>query len=553
MSENIWLKKYPKGVPYEINSNKYSSLKSMIDEKLSIHKNRLGFSNLGTDISFENVDVLSKRFASFLQNHLKLKKGDRIAIQLPNLLQYPIIVFGALRVGVTIVNVNPLYTPREMKHQLRDADVKAIIILSNFAHKLEAIIEDIRPKTIIITAVGDMLPFPKSLFVNTIVKYIKRDIPHYNLKNTYTLNQTLKLGGKNLLQKVDIKPDDLAFIQYTGGTTGVSKGAMLTQKNIISNILQIVSWMKSHLKEKEETIVTPLPLCHIFATISCLVMTYFGAKNILITNPKDIPSFVKTLKKNKFTIFIGINTLFNALINNPKFEKINFSNLKTTIAGGSALQTSVAKNWERITKCPISEGYGLTESSPVVSINPLGRGVQYGTVGMPTPSTDVKIISPKGETLGVGKAGEICVKGPQVMKGYWKSPQETKKILKNNWLHTGDIGILKENGFIKIIDRKKDMILVSASNVYPNEIEEVISKHEKVLEVGAIGVSDSKTGEAVKVFIVPKKHHNITKEEIIEHCHENLADYKVPKYVEFREELSKNYIGKVLRKDLRSE
>ncbi len=552
MSKKIWLENYPKGVPHEINCDEYLCVRDMVEEKFSVYKDCMAFSNFGCDISFEDVDILSRKFASFLQNHLGLKKGDRLAICMPNLLQYPIAVFGALRIGVVIVNVNPLYTSREMGYQLKDAGVKAILILSNFAHTLEEIVVDISPIEIIVTDVGDMLSFPKSLLINSIVKYVKRDVPRYSLRDAYSFNETLKMGVDGSFDRVDILPDDLAFIQYTGGTTGVSKGAMLTQRNIMSNVFQIVVWMKSYLNEKEEVAVTPLPLCHVFATISCLVMVYFGAKNILITNPRDIPAFVKVLKKNRFSVFAGINTLFNALINNSKFEEVDFSELKITIAGGMALTFNVAEKWEKITGCPISEGYGLTETSPVVCINPIDKP-QYGTVGMPVSSTDVRIVDEKGNSVGLGEIGEICVKGPQVMSGYWRTPKETKKVLRDGWFYTGDIGILQRDGFVKIVDRKKDMILVSASNVFPNEIEEVISKHEGVLEVGVVGVRDSKTGEAVKVFVVPKKPDSLTEEEIIEYCTRNLANYKVPKYVEFRESLPKSYIGKILRRELKDE
>ena len=550
MSKKIWFENYPKGVPHEINTDEYLCVRDMIEEKFSVYRDCVAFSNFGCDISFEDVDIFSRKFASFLQNHLGLKKGDRLAICMPNLLQYPIAVFGALRAGVVIVNVNPLYTAREMRYQLRDADVKAILILSNFAHTLEEIVDDVNPIEIIVTDVGDMLSFPKSLLINSVVKYVKRDVPRYSLKNAYSFNETLRIGEGLSFDRVDIQPDDLAFIQYTGGTTGVSKGAMLTQRNIISNVFQVFVWMRDYLKEREGVMITPLPLCHVFATISCFVMVYFGAKNILITNPRDIPAFVKVLKKNMFTIFAGINTLFNALINNPKFEEVDFSELKITVAGGMALTHSVAEKWEKITGCCISEGYGLTETSPVVSINPIDKP-QYGTVGMPVSSTDVMIVDSKGESVGIGEMGEICVKGPQVMLGYWKTQQETKKVLRDEWFYTGDIGILQKDGFVKVVDRKKDMILVSASNVFPNEIEDIISKHEKVLEVGVVGVRDSKTGEAVKVFIVPKKPNSLTEEEIIDYCRKNLANYKVPKYVEFRESLPKSYIGKILRRELK--
>ena len=471
---------------------------------------------------------------------------------MPNLLQYPIAVFGALRIGVVIVNVNPLYTSREMKYQLKDADVKAVLILSNFAHTLEEIIEDIKPIDVVVTDVGDMLSFPKSLLINSVVKYVKRDVPHYDLKDAYAFNEALGIGVDASFDRVDIQPDDLAFIQYTGGTTGVSKGAMLTQRNIMSNVFQVFVWMRGYLNEREEIMITPLPLCHVFATISCFMMVYFGAKNILITNPRDIPAFVKVLKKNRFTVFSGINTLFNALINNPKFEEVDFSELNITVAGGMALTTNVAEKWEKITGCPISEGYGLTETSPVVSINPIDKPC-YGTIGMPVSSTDVRIVDSNWKSVGIGEMGEICVKGPQVMQGYWKMPQETKKVLRDGWFYTGDIGILQRDGFVKIVDRKKDMILVCASNVFPNEIEDIISKYEGVLEVGVVGVPDSKTGEAVKVFIVPKKPDSLTEEEIIEYCTRNLANYKVPKYVEFRESLPKSYIGKILRRELKDE
>ncbi|MBC86937.1 MAG: long-chain-fatty-acid--CoA ligase [Bdellovibrionaceae bacterium] len=550
--EKAWLKSYPEGVPQSINTDQFENLRDVFEKSVSKFKDSPAYTCMGATLTFNQIDELSRNFASFLQNHTSLEKGDRIAIQMPNILQFPIALFGALRAGYVVVNTNPLYTQREMEHQFKDSGAKAIVIVANFAHNLEPILDKTDIETVVVTELGDSLGFPKSLLVNKVVKHVKKMVPPYKLKGHYKFNDALAMGAKQTFQNVEIKKTDIAFLQYTGGTTGVSKGAMLTQDNVLHNMMQIVSWMGPNLKEREEVICTPLPLYHIFSlTVNCMAMMYYGAENILITNPRDIPGFIKELKKRPVTIFGGLNTLFNALMNHDGFTDVDWSRLKVTVAGGMALQTSVGQRWEKLTGCRISEGYGLTETSPVAAVNPLDEKGQYGTIGIPVPSTLMKIVGEQGQDLGYNEEGEICIKGPQVMKGYWQRPEETEKVIdEGGWFHSGDIAIQQPDGFFKIVDRKKDMILVSGFNVYPNEIEDVISGMDKVLEVAAIGVKDSKSGEVVKVCIVPKDG-SLTADEVIAHSKKNLAGYKVPRHVEFREELPKSNVGKILRRKLR--
>lgn len=550
--EKVWLKSYPKGVPATIDADKFSSISDLFNESCQRWREKIAFVNMGAELSYEDLNYLSADFASFLQNVAGLKKGDRIAIQLPNVLQYPVVQFAAIRAGLVVVNTNPLYTAREMKHQFNDAGVKAIVILENSAKHLEEILPETGIETVVVTGVGDMLGFPKSWLVNGVIKYVKKMVPAYNLPKAYGFWQAMDLGAEKPFQPVACAADDIAFLQYTGGTTGVSKGAMLTHRNVIANMLQMISWWKDVLKEGEEIVILALPLYHIFSlTVNGLGMTYYGATNLMITNPRDIPGFVKTLRKNRFTVFVGLNTLFNALMNNPDFQKINFSSLKISVAGGMALQKAVATRWMDLTKSRVVEGYGLTETSPVVCCNPIDGSDRIGTIGLPLPSTEIKLVDDDGHEVNPGESGEICVRGPQVMKGYWQQPDETTKILAaDGWLKTGDVAQIDGDGFVKIVDRKKDMILVSGFNVYPNEVEDVIATHPKVLEVAAIGVPDPKSTEAVKVFVVPRDP-SLTEAEVLAHCERGLTGYKIPKYVEFRKELPKTNVGKILRRALR--
>ena len=548
-----WISQYPKGVNARINEDEVKPIPEIFKSAVNLFKENIAFENFGTTLTYSELDDLSNQFASYLLNDLKLQKGDRIAIQLPNLLQYPIALFGSLKAGLIVVNTNPLYTPREMKHQFVDSGAKAIVVLNHFTDKLEEIIKDTGIQYVVETGVGDLLGFPKSLLLNVVLKYVKKSVVSHTLEVDTFLTALNKGKSKaDTLKLPKLSKADLAFLQYTGGTTGVSKGAELTHANIASNMLQIMEWMKPKLVRGEERILTPLPLYHIFSlTVNALGLLYYGGTNILITNPKDIPAFIKLMKKNKFTLMSGVNTLYNALVNHSEFSLIDFSDLKLSVAGGMALQGSVAKKWKLATGTAIIEGYGLTETSPVACCNPIDGNDKEGSIGVPLPSTDVKIIDEDGNTVPVGKEGEICIKGPQVMRSYWNQPEDTAKILMpDGWLKTGDVAKSLGDGFFKIVDRKKDMILVSGFNVYPNEIEDVISEHEKVAEVAAVGVPHEYSGEAVKVFVV-KKDPTLTEEELKAFCKENLAGYKKPSYVEFKDELPKTNVGKILRRKLK--
>ncbi|UYL07938.1 AMP-binding protein [Bdellovibrio sp. SKB1291214] len=550
--EKIWLKNYPQGIGPEIDPNEYQSLIDIYDEAVRKFPSNKAFTNMGVSLTFTELDQKVNHFASFLQNELKLKKGDRIAIQMPNLLQFPVAAFAALRVGLTIVNTNPLYTAHEMQHQFKDSGAKAIVIMANFANHLQAIIKDTQIESVVITELADLFPTPKRILVNSVVKYIKKMVPKFDIPQAYTFRQALELGAMRPHQNVKTNHDDLAFLQYTGGTTGVAKGAMLTHKNVISNMMQIREWMRPKLEEGREIAIAALPLYHIFAlTVNCLALLKMGAENILITNPKDIPGFIKELKARPFSIVSGVNTLFNALMNNPEFATIDFKSVRVSVAGAMTLQKTVTEKWIKMTNSVIVEGYGLTEASPVVSCNPIDGTDRVGTIGLPMPSTDVKLIDEDGNEVKQGEAGELCAKGPQVMRGYWNRPEETAAVLTaDGWLKTGDIATVDGDGFFKIVDRKKDMILVSGFNVYPNEVEEVIASHPGVLEVAAIGVPDEHSGEIVKVVIV-KKDPNLTPEDVIAHARKSLTGYKIPKLVEFRTELPKTNVGKILRRALR--
>lgn len=552
MSEKIWQKSYQSGVPISINMDEFSSIVDVLEKGFVKYKNKPAFHCMGKTYSYDEMRIHSQRFAAYLQNTLKLKKGDRVALMMPNVLQYPIALFGVLQAGMIAVNVNPLYTPRELEHQLKDSGAQAIVILSNFANTLEKVISNTTVKHVITTEIGDLLGFPKSMIVNFVVKYIKKMVPAFNLPGSISFSDALEKGALTSMSKPTLSHSDTAFLQYTGGTTGVSKGAVLTHENVVANMLQILGWMSPLLEEGKEVIITALPLYHIFSlTVNCLSFMTYGGENVLITNPRDIPAFIKTLRQTKFTVMTGVNTLFNGLMNNPDFGKIDFTSCKISVAGAMALQRAVAERWKTTTKTPVFEGYGLTEASPVVCCNPIHGNLDIvGTIGMPLPSTTVKLIDDDGNEVEQGKEGELCVQGPQVMQGYYNRPDESSKVLSKGWLKTGDIAIMLDNGYFKIVDRKKDMILVSGFNVYPNEVEDAIASHPGVLEVAAVGIKDDAHGEVVKVFVV-KKDMALSESDVIAHAKKSLTAYKVPKHVEFKKELPKTNVGKILRRALR--
>ena len=550
MKNKPWYEHYEKGVPHEIDDSPFKSLTELFEETLKKYPDKIAFVNMGASLTFKQLDDYANSFAGFLMGELRLQKGDRIAIQMPNLLQYPICVIGALRAGLIIVNTNPLYTSREMEYQFSDSGIKAIVILSNFASKLEAILPDLPElKHIIISQIGDMLGGFKGAITNFVVKRVKKMVPRYSLSNTISFKQTI-IERNATSVKINLNAEDIAFIQYTGGTTGISKGAILTHGNLLANAAQHRIWLKSLLVDGEEVVVTALPLYHIFAmTVNFITFFMIGAENILITNPRDMPAFMKELRKKPVTLFTGVNTLFNGMMNQPDFAKIDFSKLKLSIGGGMAVLKPVAEKWKQLTNVLLMEGYGLTECSPVVCIHPFDGKERIGTIGVPLPSTDVKICDEQGQELPPGNDGELCVKGPQVMKGYWNNEEETRTAFFDDYLRTGDIAKMDENGFFYIVDRKKEMINVSGFNVYPKEIEDVIAQHPKVLEVGVKGVPDEKTTETPKAFII-KKDPSLTEEEIRSFCKEQLTSYKVPRHIVFRAELPKTNVGKILRKEL---
>ncbi|QYX66578.1 long-chain-fatty-acid--CoA ligase FadD [Shewanella putrefaciens] len=549
-----WINHLPKDVPAEINVEQYSSLVDMFETAVAKYEDQPAFINMGATLTYRKLEERSRAFAAYLQNELKLEKGDRVALMMPNLLQYPIALFGVLRAGMVVVNVNPLYTPRELKHQLIDSGAKAIVVVSNFARTLEEVVEQTPVESVIITRLGDQLSAPKRTLVNFVVKYIKKLVPKYDLPHALSMRDTLSIGRRMQYIKPDVTNDDLAFLQYTGGTTGVSKGAMLTHGNIVANVLQADGAYSPALNDGSEFVVTALPLYHIFAlTVNCLLFLHKGSQNLLITNPRDIPGFVAELKKYPFTALTGVNTLFNALVNSDDFSQLDFSRLKLSIGGGMAVQKAVADKWQSITKTRLLEGYGLTEASPLLTCCPYNLDGYNGSIGFPAPSTLIQIRNDDGKVLAQGETGELFGKGPQVMKGYWQRPEETAKVIDTDgWLATGDIGYMDEKGFFYIVDRKKDMILVSGFNVFPNEVEEVVALHPKVIEVAAVGVPNDASGELVKVFVVAKDK-SLTAEDIIKHCRIHLTGYKVPKLVEFRDELPKTNVGKILRRELRDE
>ncbi|HBV38261.1 MAG TPA: long-chain-fatty-acid--CoA ligase FadD [Erwinia sp.] len=547
----VWLNRYPADVPAEIDADRYPSLIDLFEHATNRYADRPAFMNMGQTMTYRKLEERSRAFAAYLQQGLGLKKGDRVALMMPNLLQYPIALFGILRAGMIVVNVNPLYTPRELEHQLNDSGASAIVIVSNFAHTLEKIVAKTQLKHVILTRLGDQLSPAKGTLVNFVVRYIKRLVPKYHLPGAISFRRVLHEGYRMQYVRPTLANEDLAFLQYTGGTTGVAKGAMLTHRNMQANLEQTKATYGSLLKAGEETVVTALPLYHIFAlTVNCLLFIDLGGANLLITNPRDIPGLVKELAKNRFTAITGVNTLFNALLNDKDFQQLDFSSLSLSAGGGMAVQKAVAERWEKLTGHYLLEGYGLTECSPLVSVNPYDIRYHSGSIGLPVPSTDIRIVDSEGNEVAPGEPGELCIKGPQVMPGYWHHPQATDEVLKNGWLHSGDIVTVDEEGFIRIVDRKKDMILVSGFNVYPNEIEDVAMLHPKVREAAAVGVPDAVAGETVKICVV-KKEASLTKEELIAHCKKHLTGYKIPKIVEFRDELPKTNVGKILRRELR--
>ncbi|ULR29262.1 long-chain-fatty-acid--CoA ligase FadD [Dickeya fangzhongdai] len=551
--EKIWLARYPADVPAEIDPDRYASLIELFEHAVARYADQPAFINMGEVMTFRRLEERSRAFAAYLQHQLKLKKGDRVALMMPNLLQYPIALFGVLRAGLVVVNVNPLYTPRELEHQLKDCGASAIVIVSNFAHTLEKVVYNTPVKHVILTRMGDQLAPAKGTLVNFVVKYIKRLVPKYHLPDAISFRQVLQQGKRMPYVKPEVNNQDLAFLQYTGGTTGVAKGAMLTHRNMQANLMQARAAYGPVLQEGQELVVTALPLYHIFAlTVNCLLFVEIGGKNLLITNPRDIPGMIKELTHYPFTAITGVNTLFNALLNNAAFSRLDFSTLRLSVGGGASVQQVVAERWEKLTGIHLLEGYGLTESAPLVAGNPYDLQHYSGSIGLPVPSTDVRIVNDDGQDVAPGEPGELWVRGPQVMSGYWQQPAATHDVLKEGWLATGDIVTANEQGFLKIVDRKKDMILVSGFNVYPNEIEEVVARHPKVSEAAAIGVPSETSGEAVKVFVVCRDP-SLTVEELISHCRRNLTGYKVPRLFEFRAELPKSNVGKILRRELRNE
>ena len=552
-NERPWLAHYPEGVPAQIDINQYASVAAVVEEAFERFRHRPAFASFGKQLSYGQIDEMSRQFAGYLTGVLKLGKGDRIAIMMPNVLQYPIALFGALRAGLVVVNTNPMYTARELKHQLEDAGAKAIVVLDNFAATLQQVLAETEVKHVVTTGIGDLLG-AKGVLINFVLKNVKKMVPPYNIPHAVRFRDALSQGASHALPKVDLSHDDIAFLQYTGGTTGVAKGAMLTHGNMVANMLQAGAWIGTNAKPGEEVIITALPLYHIFSlTANGLVFMRLGGLNWLITNPRDMPGFVKELKQSNFTAITGVNTLFNGLLNTPGFAELDFSRLHLSLGGGMAVQRAVAERWKKVTGCTLVEAYGLTETSPAACINPLDLKAYNGSIGLPIPSTEVAIWSEENQPVPIGEVGELMVHGPQVMKGYWQRPGETAKVLgPDGWLHTGDIARMDESGYVFIVDRKKDMILVSGFNVYPNEVEDVVMQHPGVAEVAAVGVVDEHSGEVVKLFVV-RKDPNLTVEELKKFCHDNLTGYKRPKIIEFRDSLPKSNVGKILRRELRDE
>ncbi|MBX9713778.1 MAG: long-chain-fatty-acid--CoA ligase FadD1 [Pseudomonadaceae bacterium] len=554
MSENFWKDKYPAGIPAEIDADQYPNIQAVLKQSCQRFADKPAFSNLGKTLTYAELYELSGNFAAYLQQHTDLQPGDRIAVQMPNILQYPIVVFGAIRAGLVVVNTNPLYTAREMEHQFNDSGAKALVCLANMAHLAEEVLPKTGVKHVIITEVADLLALPKRLLINAVVKYVKKMVPPYHLPQAVTFNAAMAKGRGKIVREANPAAGDIAVLQYTGGTTGVAKGAMLTHRNLMANMLQCRALMGSSLHEASEIIVAPLPLYHIYAfTFHCMAMMLIGNHNLLVTNPRDLPGMIKDLAKYKFTGFVGLNTLFVALCNNEEFRKLDFSALKLTLSGGMALQMATAERWKEVTGCSICEGFGMTETSPVATVNPVDN-IQLGTIGIPVPSTLCKVIDDNGVEQPLGERGELCVKGPQVMKGYWQRQDATDEILDaDGWLKTGDIAVIQADGYLRIVDRKKDMILVSGFNVYPNELEDVLATLPGVLQCAAIGIPDERSGEAIKLFVVAKPGTSLSKEQVMEHMRANVTGYKMPKAIEFRETLPTTNVGKILRRELRDE
>ncbi len=551
--EQFYQDKYPAGIPREVDLKKYKNMVDVFEQAVKKYADKPAFSAVGVTLSYKDLDTQSRNFAAWLQHKTDLKPGDRIAVQMPNITQYPVVVFGAMRAGLIVVNTNPLYTTREMEHQFNDSGAKALVVLANMADNAEKVLPHTGIEHVIVTEVADMHSTLKRTLMNAVVKHVKKMVPAFNIPGAHKLPAVLSAGAREKFTPVDIKLDDLAVLQYTGGTTGVAKGAMLTHANLVANLTQVRPMLEDQVEEGKEVVIAPLPLYHIYSfTLNCGIMMEAGAHNILIPNPRDIPGFVKELQKQKFSAFIGLNTLFVALCNNEDFQDLDFSGLKLTASGGMALTSDTAKMWERVTGCEISEGYGMTETSPVVTFNPRSA-IQIGTIGLPIPSTIIKTIDDEGKETPIGEPGELCVKGPQVMRGYWQRPEDTQKSFTDDgYLQTGDIALIQEDGYIRIVDRKKDMIIVSGFNVFPNEIEDVVTSHPKVVECAAVGIDDPKSGEAVKVYVVATKE-GVSANELKEFCRERLTAYKVPKHFEFRDELPKSNVGKILRRELRDE
>ena len=550
--EKLWLKSYEQGVNPEIDISQYSSISDVFRQSVEKFADKPAFQNMGKTLTYAEVGKLATDFASYLQNVLKLPRGERVAIMMPNVLQYPIALFGILQAGLVAVNTNPLYTPRELEHQLKDSGATTIVVLENFANTLELVLPRTQIKHVIVASVGEMFGMIKGALLNFVIRKVKKMVPEYRIPNTITFQTALKQGAANTFKPVELTRDDTALLQYTGGTTGLAKGAVLSHGNICANMLQAKEWIKNSLHEGKETVIAALPLYHIFAlTVNLMIFTNTGSKIILITNPRDMKGFIGELKKEPISVFIGVNTLFNAMVNRPDFAEVDFSRLKLTLGGGMATQKAVAEKWKKITGTPIVEAYGLTEASPGVCCNPLNIEAYSGGIGLPVPSTEVELRDADGKEVPIGQPGELWVRGPQVMKGYWNRPEETAKAIDaRGFLETGDIAVMDEKGWLKLVDRKKDLIVVSGFNVYPNEIEEVVASNDKVLEVACIGVASEKTGEAIKVFVV-RKDPSLTKEELIDFCRKELTAYKVPKDIEFRDELPKSNVGKILRRELR--
>ena len=548
-----WLVQYPSGVPAEIDNHEFASLKDVLASSCTRFADLPAYNSMGTVMTFRELDEASRAFAAWLQKVARVQRGERVALMLPNLLQYPVALFGVLRAGMVVVNVNPFYTPRELEHQLNDAGATTIVVLENFAHTLAQVIRSTPVRAVVTTQVGDLLPPLKRLLTNAVVKHVKKLVPPWRLAGAVDFNRVLAAGRAQVFDEVPLARDDLAFLQYTGGTTGVAKGTMLSHGNMVANVLQVAAWMSPNLNDGEETVVIPLPLYHVFALTGCLSFFSKGAQTVLVANPRDMPSFIKALRQTRFTAIIGVNTLFRAMLDAPGFADVDLSHLKLAVAGGMAVQHVVAHRWKQRAGVPLVEGYGLTESAPVAIANPVTIQEWSGQIGVPLPSTDAAILDDDGELVPLGQVGEICLRGPHVMRGYWNRPDETAKVMTaNGWLRTGDMGVMDERGGIRITDRKKDMIVVSGFKVFPNEIEDVLTMHPGVLEAGAIGVPDERSGEAVKVVVV-RKDPALTEGDVLAHCKQHLTGYKVPRSIEFRSEpLPKSNIGKILRRELRN-